>query len=169
VQRAIRRFVAALVALAALISIAAVARPAFAAPEDKREDKRAKVEQRLKQARHDVLRKEVGLDEAKAKAVEAVLDKYNAERKQLKGEVRGQREALKKLLDQNSNDDGAYTKALKALRESQKKLANIQDREIDELQKMLTPKQQAKFVRALQRFRQQLKRKLEEKRKGAND
>jgi hypothetical protein len=133
------------------------------------DEKRAKVEQRIKQLRRDVLRKEVGLDEKKATEAERILDKYSVERKKLHREFRAQRRALKQLFDEDSNDQAAYARHLKTIRDVQKRLGSVQEREINELSKLMTPKQQAKFLRAVQQVKRKIARRLREHRKRDDD
>lgn len=66
-----------------LAAVVSMAMPGLAyargGPDHDAGQKRAVIEQRLKQLRHELLRKEVGLDEAKALVVERTLEKYMAE------------------------------------------------------------------------------------------
>ena len=163
VQRALLAIVPALLAIAALLAV----RPALAEGPGRSgsEAKRAKLEERMKRIRHDVLVKRVGLDEQKAKQVELVLDKYSVERQKLRAEQRSQRRALNELLRADSNDQAAYARALKGLREARKKLHALEEREAEELTKLLTAKQQAKYLRALERVRRELRKKFREHRR----
>jgi hypothetical protein len=130
--------------------------------------KRAQVEQRLKQLRHDLLRKEVGLDEAKAIVVEKTLDKYMAEKKKLKDQAITHRRALRKLLETDSNDQQAYANAIRGLREAEKQKLALRERELEELGKLLTAKQQAKLMRATHRLKRQLAHRVREHRRGGD-
>jgi Spy/CpxP family protein refolding chaperone len=149
--------VAWLTALVAALCLSLCPAPAFAQPK-KNADRKAKIEARRAQVRARVLR-EVGIDEAKGKQVEKVLLKYEPERqKQLKAQ-RSQRKALRDLLRADSNDEAAYKKALDGLRAAQKKIYSVREKELDELGKLLTAKQQAKLFATLQRIRRQFARK----------
>jgi hypothetical protein len=130
------------------------------------EEKRAKVEARLKQLHRDLLRKDVGLDDKKAAEAERVLDRYAPERRKLKQEQREHRAALRALLESDSNDDAAYARAVKGVREGQKKLLALNERESLELAKLMTAKQQAKYLHAVQKLRRELRRKVREHRRG---
>ena len=130
--------------------------------------KRAVIEQRLKQLRHDMLRKEVGLDENKAIVVERTLDKYMAEKRKLREQAVTRRRALRKLLESDSNDQQAYTNAIRGLREAEKQKQSLREREMDELGKLLTPKQQAKLMRATHRLKRQLAHRVREHRRGGD-
>lgn len=120
------------------------------------EEKQARVKARIKQVRRRILKQEVGLDDKKAEEVEKVFDKYEPERQKLNKQLREQRIALRDLLKENSDDQAAYKKALEAFRATQKKLKAVTDREVEEISKLLTPKQQAKLMAALQRLRKRL-------------
>ena len=130
--------------------------------------KRAVIEQRLKQLRRDMLRKEVGLDENKAVVVERVLDKYLAEKKKLREQAVTHRRALRTLLESDSNDQQAYSTAIRGLREAEKQKQALRERELDELGKLLTAKQQAKLMRATHRMKRQLEHRLREHRRGGD-
>lgn len=151
----LRRQLAAAVALVTALGVAA---PAFAqgkggAPPP---DKRGQVEQRMRQVLGKVLRERVGLDEKKAAAVEKILDKNTSAERTLRQEQRKHRQALRALLKADSNDQNAYKAAITGLRASQQKLQAIHQRELDEVAKILTPKEQAKFLIAVTGMRQKL-------------
>lgn len=122
------------------------------------EDKRAKVEQRLKQLRTRILRQEVGLDEKKAEEVQKILLKYEPERRKLQRQHQEHRRELRALLQSDSNDDAAYKKSIDGFRSTQKKLNALRDKEMDEVAKSITPKQQAKLYAALERLRKKVAR-----------
>lgn len=147
-----------LVAAVAMVTALGVAAPAFAqgkggAPPP---DKRAQVEQRMKQVLHKVLRDRVGLDEKKATAVEKILEKNAKTERTLRQEQRKHRQELRALLKADSNDQAAYKRAITGLRASQKKLQAIHEQELDQVGRILTPKEQAKFLVAVTRMRQKL-------------
>lgn len=150
-----------LVSCAALLMALLVATPSNAEPAGKKDsDKRAQVEARMKQVRSEILRKEVGLDASKATDIEKILDKSAAEKKKLQLELRTHRHAMRELLQADSNDQAAYTKAIRGLRGAQTKLHALRDRELDEISKQLSPKQQAKFVHALWQTEKKLRKAL---------
>lgn len=143
--------------LVCLLAMASVGRVASAQPN---KDKRAKVEERLEKLRERVLKKDVGLDDKKAKAVGEILTRYAGERRKIQKEQRESRRTLQKLVQSDSNDQDAYKKALKSFRDGRKKLQGLEDRQLDDVAKILTPKEQVKLVAALQRFRRKLAKKL---------
>jgi Spy/CpxP family protein refolding chaperone len=140
--------------IALLVSLPAVAEP-------KVDDKRAEVRSRMRGLMGKLLRQDVGLDEKTARGVEQTLDQFKAERQRLRAELRSQRQKLRELLRQNSEDQRAYEQAVNELREAQKKLHGLRERELDAVGKQLTPKQQAKFLQALQRLQRRLNKALE--------
>lgn len=146
----------------ALLAALAASAPALAqpAPGGRRADKRAQVEERMREVRKRMLRDRVGLDEKKALAVEKVLDKNAGAERVARQEERKYREEIERLLAADSSDQAAYAKALAGLRASEKKLAAMRQSELDEVAKLLTPKEQAKFVTALRRMGQRLGRAL---------
>src|SRR5258706_11902106 len=124
-------------------ALSLVVRSASAEPN---EDKRAKVEARRKELMDRILQREVGLDENKADQVEKLLIKHQDERKRLQREVREQRQAMKALLADKSEDEAAYKKAVDGFRASQKKLQALRERELDDLAKVLKPREQARLM-----------------------
>jgi Spy/CpxP family protein refolding chaperone len=136
------------------------ASPAFA--EHERDPaKRAEVEQRMRQMRSDILRKQVGLDAEKAPRVEAVLGKFHAERRQLASELRKHRKALRDLVSKDSADQAAYTRALNAIRSAEDKLHELHKRQHQALATLLTPKEQAKFDLAVRKMKRRLRQMLQ--------
>jgi hypothetical protein len=151
-----------------LFTCGALADPAPAAPAqkapasaaDRDGKKRAEIAARLKALRADVLRKRVGLDAKKAAEVERVLERNAPERIKLQAKLRTSRRALQRLISEDSNDQQAFTRALQGLREAQGELQKLRQREMDELSKYLTPKEQAKLAGALRELHGRLRRKL---------
>jgi len=109
-----------------------------------------------------VLRSEVGLDDKKAAEVEKILAKHAPQRKKLQKEAQTQRQALRALVQKDSNDQAAYDKAIQALRAAQKKLHAQREKEVDELAKVLTPKQQAKLLIATRKLQTKLRKRVRE-------
>lgn len=143
------------VLLAMLVAFVVASAPGTASAD--KGGQRAKVEARRAQIRERILR-EIGIGEAKGKQVEGVLKKYEPERKKLLQEQRGYKQTLKKLLRDDSGDEQAYKKAIEGLRSTQRKLHSTREKELDELAKLLTPKQQAKLAAALLRLRRHMQK-----------
>ncbi len=118
--------------------------------------KRAQVEAKMKQIRSRMLREQVGLSEAKVRQVEAILEKHQRERRTLRQQVQQERLALTELLSQDSDDQQAYARHIQAMRDAHRKLQSLRDGEITELQKVLTPKEQAQLGIAMAQMRRQM-------------
>jgi Spy/CpxP family protein refolding chaperone len=147
------------VMLRALLVLAVLLAALPALAENKgRNDRRARVEKRIQQLRTRVLKQEVGLDDKKADEVQKVLVKHHAERQKLQREHRQHRKDLRDLLQSDSNDEARYKKSIEGFRSTQKKLNALRDREMDEIQKLVTSKQQAKLYAAMERLRRKLAR-----------
>ena len=139
---------------------------ALASPTAFAQPNRAKVEARIKELRTDVLKKHVGLDDAKAKQVEKVLDKYEPQRQAAQKDMREKQRTLKALLAADSNDQNAYKNAIKGYRDADKKLRSVRDKEFDEIAKLITPKQQAKLVVALRKMQAKIRSAMRKRAQG---
>jgi Spy/CpxP family protein refolding chaperone len=100
------------------------------------------------------------LEPAKAAEIERVLDRHAPERQKLHEKLRDHRRELNRLLEGDSNDQQAYERAIRGLREAQEQLFVHRRKELDELGRALTPKQQAKLVRALRQMQRKLNKHL---------
>ena len=140
-----------LFALLALVSVLFTSSFAFAKP------KREEVEKRMQEVVRKVLKEKVGLDDKKADKVAELLKKDREEQRKLREEMRSSRQALKKLLDADSDDQKAYSKAMAALRKNRDDLHKLQNKHFTALSKELTPKQQAKLVVALRKMQAKIR------------
>ncbi len=129
-------------------------------------DKRAQIEERIKKARGEILRRQVGLDDAKAKSVEAILDKHAPERRKLQKEMREHKRTVRALLDADSNDQQAYARSISGYRAAEKKLDALRDKEFTELSSKLTPKQQAKLVVAIRQMQGKIRQHMRKRARG---
>ena len=127
---------------------------------------RAKVEQRIEKIRGEVLRKRVGLDDAKAKQVEKLLDKYEPQRRAAQQQMQEKQRTLGALLKADSNDQQAYKSAIKGYRDAERKLRTVRDKEFDEIAKLITPKQQAKLVVALRKMQAKIRAAMRRRARG---
>lgn len=93
----------------------------------------------------------LGLDAATAQKVQQIHQKYQAERKPIRQQVRTHRQALAQLIRSDSNDQNAYRTAITGLQTARKQLEASKDREMAELQQILTPKQQAQLLAVMHR------------------
>lgn len=119
--------------------------------------KRELIEQRMQQVRARVLREHVGLTEAKAKRVEAIMDRTQKERRKLRQETRRHRRKIARLLRRDADDQAAYRKALVQAMKARKRAADLEVREFEEIAKVLTPKEHAKLLAAHQKVRRKLR------------
>lgn len=87
-----------------------------------------------------------GISKEKMQKIKAVIQKNKTKRKAIREETRKHRQALKKLLDADSNDQAAYKKALDGLEAAQKKQRALRESEKKEIAKILTPKEMAKLL-----------------------
>ena len=124
----------------------------------KPKDRRAEVEKRMQEVVRKVLTDKVGLEDKKADKVAALLKKDREDQRKIRKEMRDARQDLKKLLDDDSNDQKAYSKAMAALRKSRDDLHKLQNKHFQQLSKELTPKQQAKLFQAMQQLQRKLRR-----------
>jgi Spy/CpxP family protein refolding chaperone len=124
------------------------------------QQKRAQIEARMKQLRSDMLKKDVGLSTEKLAQAEKILQRYAEERKKLKAQIHTQHRAISELLDSGNNDDAAYAKAVKNLRALDTRLMALRGRELDEVSRLMTPKQQAKFMVAVRKMQHRLREAL---------
>ena len=149
----------ATIVLAALLTLL-IAMPAMAKGKGKGRGKptAAELQQRFKKKRGHILRKRVGLSDAKATAVETVLDKHSPLHQKLQRRLAAARLSLGKLLRADSNDQAAFAKALAELQTVAKAMQQLNEQELAQLQKVLTPKEQAKLLRALNRIRTKVRR-----------
>jgi Spy/CpxP family protein refolding chaperone len=149
-----KRALASFLIVVCLLGSAAAARATTSPDADA--DKRAQVEARMKQLRADILRKQVGLTPDKARVVEAVLEQHALERKKLVRTLHSERQALERLLEADSNEEAAYARTLRTLRSTRDQLQALRRRELDQLDKLMTAKQQAKLLSSLRRVQRKL-------------
>ena len=134
---------------------AAPARPSKAPAKSKPADKKANArEARVLEA----LQRE-GIDSARAKQVVAVMKKYRLERIKVNAGMQTHKASLRVLLESDSTDQDAYSKALDGLKDGRKQLQDITDRQMAEIQQILKPSEQAKVLKLLQRAKQNKQRK----------
>jgi len=127
--------------------------PALAQPTPDNPGPPAAARKRFEKLRDKVLKEKIGLSDAKAKQVVTIFQKYRAERRKTQGELRKARQTLRKLLEDDSNDQTAYDAALTKLHQSAKKIDQLRDQQFADLKAVLTPKEQAKTLRALQKVK----------------
>ncbi len=148
-----------LVACLVLFTALALSGVASAKPPPK-DGRRAKIEARMQEIVQRLLKDDVGLDDAKAKKVGALLVQNRADQSKIRAEMKKSRQAVKELVDQGSDDDKAYAKALAAMRKAQADQHKLTDQHFQKLSRELTPKQQAKLFVALHKLKRKLRRRM---------
>ena len=133
--------------------------PGYSQPSWKNADSFRK---RFKKKRGKLLRKRLGFDDEKSKKVEAILENHAKEHQRFGQKIRAARRDLRKLLREDSNDQKAYQKALDEMQSAAANLQRLRREQFEKLKKILSPKEQAKLLRILNRVH----RKLRERRRG---
>ncbi len=105
----------------------------------------------MKVMRGKMLREDAKLDEAAAVRVEKVLDQFDAERKAKHMKQRETHKALMALLKADSKDEKAYKEALDGLTASHRQLLELRSREFDEMRKVLSQREAAHVLVALEK------------------
>ncbi len=127
----------------------------------------AQVERKLKKVRARVLREHVGLSEEQAVKVEAIIERFAPQSRKLEQRMRDAKETVRYLFETDSNDQKAYAKALAKLRRSQKAKQKLRDRQFEEIQKVLLPKQQAKLLFALKKMQKRVRQEMRRRKRQA--
>lgn len=149
-----KRHVFLATALVAALSIgsAAFAQPGSGDRRGKRGDRAAKME-RVKELRGKLLRDKVGLNEARAQKVEAILEAQRDQQKALRESVRTNMRALRTLIESDSNDQPAYQAAIDGLRAARAQMQALRDAQFTELSKVLSSREQATLMLAMKRVK----------------
>ncbi len=99
-----------------------------------------------------VLTGRVGLDDASAHKVLAVLRAHEGKRAELARRMKSEKRNLKRLVRQDSNDEASYRRAIDDLMRTQQEMEALRFQEFTELRKVMTAKQQAKLLVELNRL-----------------
>ncbi len=127
---------------------------------------RKRVHARIAAMRAELLRKEVGLDDKRAKRVEALLKTHEAQRRALERRLRGHTRAMHLLLRSGSDDQKAYKRAIDGVLAARRDLSNHRTKEFTTLRSVLAPKEQAQLLMGLQRLKRRAHRVIERARKA---
>jgi len=114
--------------------------------------------EKFKEKRGELLREKGGLSEAEAVRVEAVMDRYQAERHELRKQMQEAKQALKTLLDEDSEDQLDYKNNLDILVAVRMSMHELHNAEVAELRKLLTPKQGTKLLAIMERVHKRMRR-----------
>lgn len=118
--------------------------------------------EKFKQVRAQVLRDRVGLPEELAKRVEGVLDEVEAERQRLRKRLHQSKKRLGQLVRRDEASEAEYAAAIDELVAAQKEMLRFREAELDRLRKLLTQRQTARMLVALQRLERKAKRHFRE-------
>lgn len=122
--------------------------------------------EKMRELRGQLLRKEAGLDEASAAKAQKVLDTFDQERQKNHRELGEARRALGELAKLDAKEEGAWKKALDALVAANRTMQDLRGRELDELRKVLSQREAAKVILALERMQQIMRREGRQARKA---
>lgn len=121
---------------------------------------------RMKALREDLLRREAGLDAAAAARAGKVHDQFAEDRKKLHRELREEMTAMRKLDTDGVADDAAYKKALDRTVAGHRALHELRAKEVDELRKVLSQRDAARVVLALERIQHAMRKEARQSRKA---
>jgi Spy/CpxP family protein refolding chaperone len=133
------------------------AAPPEAKPEEAEKPLTA-AQQRAAERRRALLQKRVGLDEQKAAEVVAIVQKHTAAQRQVRQKVRDARKRMRELLRTDSNDEQAYASALSDLEAAHSALNELRQKRFEELEQVLTAREQAKLLTTMGKVRRELAR-----------
>lgn len=105
----------------------------------------------MKVMRSQMLREGARLDEAAAVRVEKVLDQFDVERRAKHARQREMHKALMGLIRADSKDEKAYKDALDGLTAAHRQLLDLRTREFDEMRKVLSQREAARVLVALEK------------------
>ena len=156
-----------LVSAPALAKPAGAPSPTAAAAPSKAKTKRAAKRAAKKRAKHKFRKASpaqrtqmrvkwltnAGLTQAKAKKAAAVMAGYDTKRVAIRKQAKTHKKAMRKLLKAQSNDQAAYTKAINGLKGVRAQRFKLQTDQMNALQQVLTPKEQALAWKAAKKAR----------------
>ncbi len=85
------------------------------------------------------------------------MDKFQAERQELRDQVHEAKQALKALLDEDSADQLAYKSQLDVLLAARAAMQDLQAAEVAELRGLLTPKKATKLLAMMERVHKRMR------------
>lgn len=102
--------------------------------------------ERMKAMHARLLKEKVGLDDQRVAEVQAVHKQFRDQRKALREDMKTAHEALRLLVDGNSNDTRAFEKALADAKTARERLHALRKAEMEAVADLLTPKEQATLM-----------------------
>ncbi len=107
-----------------------------------------------------ILREVVGVDQDKALEVDAILGAMDAEQYENAVQIRNARRRMRRLLDEDSQDQAAFKEAMDKLAAANRTMQSLHARQFTALEGALEPRQQALFVLGMERVRRRLLQEL---------
>ena len=125
------------------------------------------VAKKIVELRGRLLREMVGLNDARAKQVEQVLQSFDDEHQTYSAMLDAAQRKMRSLLDEKSEDDHAYAKAVEDVRIAHDYLHQVRDRQFRAMQKVLAPREQAMFFESLGKLRHEVRKRMRRARRDA--
>jgi Spy/CpxP family protein refolding chaperone len=135
--------------IASFVAAAALAIPATAQPAGKATGPRPAQHQARKGQQGERFMqamRRIGVDEARIQQVVAIHKKYASQHQKVRDNTQQHREALRALVEKNSQNEAAYERELAALETAKKEQIRLRDAERAEVRKVLKPSEQAKLL-----------------------
>ena len=111
--------------------------------------KRAAVVEKIREVRKQRIAQVLGLDDATAKKLWVVMDRYDDQILPLRAEIGQARRALKQSLESGTYDEKQGAELIDRMTAARKKIVELEDQRQAEARKVLTPRQFAMLVVAL--------------------
>lgn len=159
-ERLMWRVVATSIVGLLAVPVVALAAEEQAGAREQRKQRRAKFVAKMKAHRGKMLREHVGLSDAKATKVERLMNNFHEKRRAVRASMRPHHRQLRRLLKQDSNDQGSYKRALDAVIAGRAKIARLKDEQVRRLRTLLSPKQQAKVLMAMLKMKRRMHRRM---------
>jgi len=126
-------------------------------------EKRERIRERIETLRMWKMTKALDLDEATAARLFPLLNRYDKRRFRIERAVRKDMTELKRALDTRKMDE--LQEILQRLEDRHRELQRLNDEEREEIKRILTPEQQARYVLFQYRFKRELREMIEKARR----
>jgi Spy/CpxP family protein refolding chaperone len=131
-----------------------------------KKNRRQEVEAKLKEYRHYVLQKELGLDDATAEKLFAVIDPSIDVMKDLRAEQKKLNDAIELEVAKAKPDDKKLNELLDALGKNELAFQTARIDAFDKTKDMLTPQQRVKLLKTLMELDRKIREMIREVKKG---
>ncbi|MFA6032266.1 MAG: hypothetical protein WC889_05145 [Myxococcota bacterium] len=136
-----------------VIPIFALAQEAPPAPAESREAMRENAMRKMRTIRIADLQEQLNLDEKTTIRLNDILRRHDDEKNAMMREIKASMGQLKAVMSSASPDNAQLTRLLDKLLADKNRMNDVQNRQIAEVRKILTPIQQARFVLQMDKFR----------------